>query len=258
MVEGIGCLSVHCATLIGNDFFFTDGQGDTYIYDGAVKLRLISSKVEGSFDALNFSRFDNIVVTDFNKDYFVSGTTVGGSDNNRIFMFDTFHLAWTKFVGMEVNAFTVGDDGNGVDTIYFGDYDGDLQQYPSGTNDDGTAIDAQYITKQMSFPSMNPDKTFNKMLIYATQKGDYDLNVELRTDFSSTGTNKTLSLQGANSLWGSSVYGVDSYGGQNLVSDFLDYSTEGRFFQLKYFNSTLDQPFEIKGWQPFIEASDSI
>ncbi len=256
MVSGTGCRSPTAISRVGNDFYFTDGQGNVYLYDGAIKLKLISVKVQGTIDSANFARWIYAVTEQFNNDYYISFSNTGSGTHNKILIFDSFNTAWVKFSGMNANAMAVADDGNGEEMLVFGDYSGFVYKYPSGTNDAGTAIDAYYTTKQFRFPEAGIEKDFKLLNVYAAQKGDYTLAVETRKDYESTGTIKQINLLGISSTWGSAIYGVDRYGGQNIVTERIEVNKEGKFFQIKFSHSTIDEPFEIKGFQVFIEPSD--
>jgi hypothetical protein len=256
MISNVGVTSVNAVSLVSNDFFMTSSQGDVYIYDGAVDLKLISTKVEGTTHSANFSRFQYVSTVTFDKDYYVSFSNTGSSSNDRILSFDSFHLAWTKFFGFNANALAVANDGTGKDMIVFGDYSGFVYKYPSGTDDAGTSISTSYTTKYFRFPEAAPTKDFKLLRVFANQQGNYNLTVETRKDFEGTGTTTDLSLAGGGSLWGTAVYGVDSYGGQNLITGRIEVNKEGDFFQIKFTNTT--QPIEIKGWQIFIENSDRV
>ena len=258
MVSGVGTLSSASVGIIGNDFVFTDGQGDTYIYDGGIKVRLVSTKIDATMDESNFSRFAYVKSLIYNKDYYASISSSGNSTNDIVIMFDTFNLAWTKFDGMNINSMAVCEDSAGEEALCFGDYTGFSYLYPSGTSDAGTAIDMFYITKQYRFPDITLNKTLRVQNVFVKQAGSYSLNVELRKDFISSGTTQTVSLASTSSSYGSAVYGVDRYGGQNIITGRLEWDTEGQFFQIKYSNSTVDQPIEVRGWNIYIEPSDRI
>lgn len=260
MVQDIGTLSSQSVALIGNDFIFMDSKGDVYIYDGGVKLNLISAKIDGTIDAMNFNRIDNVVGLVYNNDYYLSFSRGGVSTHDRVLVFDTFHSAWTLFAGLNVNAMTVGLDGNAEDIIYWGDYAGFVNQYPSGTNDAGGAINAFYNTKQYKIPGININKTLEVTNILVDQQGNYNLTVETRRNFGSTGTAQTINLSSASSAYGTAVYGVDIYGGQNLIIGRLEWGLEGQFFQLRFSNANVagSDVIEINGWQLFLSESDRI
>jgi len=258
MVSGIGCTSPNAVKRIGNSFFFTDGKGDSYIYDGAIRVQLISKNVEGTRDTANFSRWQYSVTEQFDKNFYISFSTSSASMHDSILLFDSFNQAWTRFSGINANAMTVADDGNGKDMLVFGDYGGLAYKYPSGTNDNGTAIDAFYTTKQYRFPELNPDKDWKLLNVYASQKGDYDLTVETRRDFEGTGTTENINLLGDSSLWDTAIFDTDIYGGQNVIIGRIEVNKEGKFFQVNFLNSNLDEPVEVKGFQIYVEQQDRL
>ena len=258
MVSGIGCKSPNSPKRIGNDFYFTNAQGNVYLYDGAIKVNLISTKVQGTIDTSNFSRWDNVVAEQFKDDYYVSYSNTGSLTHNRLLLFDSFNTAWTKFIGLNVNAIAVADDGSGQNMLIFGDYSGFVYKYPSGTNDAGTAINSYFITKQFRFAELKPNKDFKVLNVFAAQKGNYNLTVETRKDFEASGTTENINLLGDSALWGTAIYGADRYGGQNIIVGRIEINKEGHFFQIKFSNSILDEPFEVKGYQIFVEQSDRI
>ena len=258
MVSDVGTLSQACVKRIGNDFIFIDSQGDIYLYDGAIKIQLLSAKITGTLGSANFTRFQYAVAEIYDGDYYLSISDVGSGTHDIVLVFDTFHLSWTKFTGMNVNAMAILDNGSGEDILAFGDYNGFVYQYPSGFNDAGSGIDAYYTTKQYRFPDMNPLKDWKLLRVFATQKGNYNLTVEMRSDFESTGTTEDISLAGSGATWGTAIFGVDTYGGENLIIGRVEVKKEGDFFQLKFYNENLDEPFEVKGWQMFVEPSDRI
>ncbi|KKN70057.1 hypothetical protein LCGC14_0435040 [marine sediment metagenome] len=261
MVSDVGTLSPRSVALIGNSFFFIDSQGDTYIYDGAIGLRLISTKIEGTRDNLNFDRFPYISTVAFDKDYYISVSDTSAAFNNMILVFDTFPLAWTKFSGFHANALWVADNGSGQDMLVWGGYKGVVFKYPSGTNDDDVAIDMFYHTKKYSFPELrNPESKANKawraLRVFCKQKGNNDLIIEPRVDFGSSGTSSDMNLKGTKSLFGTAKYGTAIYGGKNIIIERFEPDLEGDYFQILYSNNTKDEPIENFGWQISIETVD--
>jgi len=258
MISDTGTMSQQCVARIGNDFIFMSSQGDVYLYDGAIKLQLVSLKVDGTLGEANFSRFKYAVGVIYDTDYYLSISSASSSTHDILLVLDTFGLAWTKFTGMNINAIAVADNGLGEDMLVFGDYRGFVNEYPSGTSDAGSAISAYYITKQYRFPEIAPLKDWKLLRVFATQKGDYSVTTEMRNDFISTGKTESVSLLGESSLYGTAIYGVDRYGGQNLVIGRIEPNLEGDFFQIKFSNSNIDEPIEIKGWSIYLDESDRI
>lgn len=258
MISDVGTLSQQSVGLLGSDIIFLSDQGDVFLYDGAVGLRKISSKIQDSLDALSFDRFQFASGAVFDDDYYVSATTGAGSDHDRVLYLDAFHLAWSKFTGFSINAMAVADNGSGQDMLVFGDYGGFTYKYPSGTNDAGSAIDAYYVTKQFYYSDLSINKTLKKLFVFADEKSNYSVTTEIRSDFSTSGTQTDISLLGPGSSYDSAIYDTDIYGGGSLIVGEIEPNENGKFFQIKYLNGTLDQPFTIKGQELYIEQNDRI
>ncbi len=258
MVSDIGTLSGKSIGQIGNDFIFVSDDGDIILYDGAVKVRNISAKIQGTIDGWAFDRIFYTPAVIFDDDYYIGYSTVATSTNSKVLLFDTFYSAWTKFDGLNVNAIWVGEDANGKEAIFFGDYIGNTYQYPSGTDDNGTAISDFWVGKQFRFPELTPEKDLKLVRIFVNEEGDYNLCVEIRTDYSATGIATNISLLGTSSLYDTAVYGTDLYGGQNLIISRIEPDVGKNFFQFKFFNENADEPWELKGMQLFLEERDRI
>ncbi len=257
MVSDIGTLSGASISKIGNDFIFKSSKGDYFLYDGAVKVRKISSNIDGTIENLAFDRFAYCPSVVFEDDYYVGVTTIGGGTNNRTLIFDTFNLAWSKFKGLNANAMGIAEDATGKDIILFGDYSGYVYEYPSGTNDSGTAIDMFLTTKQFRFPEMTPEKYLKLLKVFANQEGNYNLTVAVRNDYEGVGTEYSVSLLGGgSSVYGTAVYGTAVYGGQNLIIGRIEPNKGKDFFQLKFSNENVDEPVEVKGFSMWLEKSD--
>ena len=259
MVNGVGVTSPQAISTIGNQFFFITGQGSVYLYDGAIGLKKLSSKVAGTLKTdISFSRYAYAVSTTYDDDYYVAVSTTGSNTNDLVLMFDSFSLSWTKFVGLNINAMTVGNDGTGRDKIFFGDYSGATLKYPQGDDDNGAAIDAYYITKQFNYPELGPTKDLKLLKVYfAEEATSYNLEVTVMKDFEITGTTTSIDLStGTGSVFGTAVYGTDVYGGDSIISQRIESNLEGSFYKIKFQNNATDNPFEVFGFQTYIEKED--
>jgi hypothetical protein len=259
MVQGIGVMSSQAVSLIGNQFFLTTGQGEVYIYDGAVGVTKISNKIEGSLKINTaYSRYPYLSTLEYLDDYYLSVSSSSSGTNDTVFMFDTFNMAWTKFSGINSNAWTVFDDGTGKDKILFGNYHGTILKYPEGDNDNGSAIDAYYITKQFSYPELGPAKDWKTLRVYAAQEAtDYNLTVTTYKDFETTGTETSIDLKSTTGgSYGTAVYGTDVYGGESINISRIEVNLDADFYKIKFSNSNADQPFEVYGYQMYVEKTE--
>jgi hypothetical protein len=258
MVSDLGVISSNAVGFIANEFIFAGTNGNYYIYDGSIGVKLISTKIGGTLEGLNTSRIGYISSAIFDDDYYSLVSQTGSTTNSRILLFDTFNKAWSKFVGISANAIAVADDGVGGEMLLFGGYNGKVYQYPSGITDDGDTITTTYLTKQYRFPSDDKRtlKDFRLLKVFTNQKGNYNLTVEVRKDFESTGTSDSINLLGTSSLYGTAVYGVDRYSGQNLITGRIEVNKDDADFYQINFSAT--EPVEVKGWQVWIERSDRL
>jgi hypothetical protein len=261
MVSGAGVTSPQAVTVIGNQFFFITGQGNVYLYDGAIGLKKISSKIAGTLKIdLSYSRYAYASTLNYDDDFYLSVATSGSSTNDLVLMFDTFTLSWTKFKGMNINTMTVADDGTGRDKIFFGNYSGTTLKYPQGDNDNTAAIDAYYITKQFNYPELGPAKDWKLLRVYVAEEAtSYNLTVTVFKDFDTTGTAYSVNLApGSGGVFGTAIYGVDVYGGETIVTKRIEPNLEGDFYKIKFSNANADEPFEVYGFQNYVEKSDRI
>ncbi len=259
MVSGIGVTSPQAVSLIGNQFFIITGQGNVYIYDGAVGLTLISSKIAGTLKTdLSYSRYAYANSLTYDTDYYLSVSTASSGENDMVLMFDTFNMAWTKFSGINVNGWTVGDDGAGRDKVFFGDFHGTVCKYPQGDNDNGSAIDGYWISKQFDYPELGPTKDFKMLKVYVAEESTaYNLTVTTLKDFATTGTDTSVALNaGTGGSYGTAVYGTDVYGGETIITSRIEPNLDGTFYQMKFRNANADQPFEVYGFQNYVERQD--
>lgn len=258
MIPDLGTLSNQSVARLGSDIIFVSDQGDIFIYDGSIGVKNISSKIEATIDAANFARFQYAKGIVFQDDYYSAISSSAATEHDTVLLFDTFSTSWTKFVGMAPNCWDVADDGSGQDILVFGDYGGFVYEYPSGTDDAGTAIASYYTTKQYTFNELSTIKDLRAVHVFADVQGDYDLTLDVMKDYQSTGTEYQINLTGSGDLWDSSTFDTAVYGGDGVIFGDIQPNIEGRFFQLKFSNTDSEQPIGVKGWDLYVEGSDRI
>lgn len=262
MVSGIGTLSNQSVVLINNQFVFTTGDCDIATYNGGLDVKIISSKVEGTLEGLNYDRCDDAVAVAFDdgtgdEDYYVSMSGPGSGTHNLVMLYDTFHQAWSKFSGINANVISTYELGTLQRAIIFGDYTGDTHRYPTGTNDDGTAITSYYQSGHIRFPEYPKQKLFHQIQTILDQEGDYDVNFRYRIDFSNdTSTSIDLSTPGA--VWDSAIYDVSIYADSSTTVDKIDVGIVGDYFQFRIENDDLDEPFNMKAVRVWFEPKFSV
>lgn len=271
MVEGIGTLSNASIRIVNNLIYFTTAQNDIAVYDGAYTVKFLSQKIRQTIGGLNFSRATNALGLNFStykyqdEDYYCSVSDAGSATNSRILLFDTAYSAWTKFAGINVNAWCVAPDSNGQNILIFGDYNGYAYTYPSVNYYDGNveteAIVAFYQTKWFKYSDVAlGDKYWRVLKTYALSETTTDtlLYAECKADYEESGKIIEIELSESGSLWDVALWDVDEWSGQGLKIGRHEIEKGTNMFQIKYSNNIVNEGFTIFGFELFIEPSERI
>ncbi len=197
-----------------------------------------------------------------NKAYIALTKATSNTTNNRVYVMD-FSIsnlsknqkeAWIPWSGINAAQFTVYG-GN----LYFGTSTATGFVYKFDTtvySDDGAAINSYAWTKE--FVGLKDEASHSKDFRYANLlvdlAGAYYMNVALRTDSDSgDGTNYQIDLNPDGSLWGSMVWGRDTWGAGALQRDIRLYlaGARGKRVQFKFSNQNVaGQRFKVH-WMNF-------
>lgn len=197
-----------------------------------------------------------------NKAYIAMTKASGNTTNNRVYVMD-FSIdnmsknqkeAWCPWSGLNVAQFAIY---NG--SLYYGSSNavGFLFKEDSGVYaDNGGAIDSYFLTKE--FVGYKGEESFNKDFRYTNMlvdlAGAYNMGFAILTDSDSgSGTTYDIDLDPNASLWGSMVWGTDTWGGGSTQKDVRQYlaGARGKRVQFKFSNkNTVNQRFKVH-WQNF-------
>jgi hypothetical protein len=187
----------------------------------------------------------------------------GNTTNNRVYYADfsatnlkrSGKIAWVPFTGINAAQFTIYDG-----KLYFIDSRavGRVYQLESGSyNDDGSAIDSYYWTKEFSGLAAHSSlhKDFRWLAILVDKAGNYYMEVRKKVD-SDTGSGEAqqVDLDPGGSQWGVMVWGTDSWGGGTERAEIkVGLGTAaGQRIQFKFSNqNTVNQRFKVH-WVRFI------
>ncbi len=235
----------------------------TFLPVANVGGELKSDKIEPDMFDIQEAQVANISSIVFkNRAYLAMTKGAGNTTNNRVYVMDFSIMnlskkrreAWVPWSGINAAQFTVY---NG--SLYFGSSTatGFLYKFSEGTySDDGAAINSYYWTKEFDCgkdeASFNKDFRFANLLVDLA--GQYFMDIAFRTDSDSgMGTNYQIDLSTDSSLWGSMVWGVDSWGGGETQRDArIPLSgARGKRIQYKFSNQNIaGQRFKVH-WQNF-------
>jgi hypothetical protein len=259
MVNGIGTLSNSSVVIINNQFLFTTAECDVAVYDGGLNVEIISTKIEGTLETLNFDRCDDTVAVAFDdatgdEDYYVAVSGPGSGENNLVLVYDTYHKAWTKFSGINANAITTYEVGTLQRAIAFGDYSGTANRYPDTNSDDASAINAYWTSGDIRIKEIPSEKIFHQAQVIVDQEGDYNLEFEYTVNFTGS-TSQSLSLDTPGAVWDSAIYDSSIYADESTTIQLVDINKTGDFFRWKISNSFASQPVTLKGMRLWVEPT---
>jgi hypothetical protein len=224
---------------------------------------LKSDRIEPDIFDIQETYVGNISTTVYkNKAYITLTKGDGNTANNRVYVFD-FSLEnvakskreiWIPWSGINATQFTIYSG-----LLYFqsSTANGAVYRFDDSVySDDGAAIDSYFWTKE--FTGFKDESSFNKDFRYANllvdTAGAYYMAVGVRTDSDSgDGTNYQIDLDPSGSLWGSMVWGRDTWGGGALQRDTRLYlaGARGKRVQFKFSNlNTAGQRFKVH-WMNF-------
>ncbi len=192
-----------------------------------------------------------------NKAYISMTKGAGSTTNNRVYVMD-FDLdsvsknqkeTWVPWSGLNAAQFSIF---NG--SLYYGTSTatGFLYKMNEGTySDDGAAINSYFWTKEFSGykGEESYSKDFRWFNFLVDQPGAYFMDIAIKTDSDSgSGTNYSVSIDPESSLWGTMVWGSDTWGGGADQDDKRVYipETRGKRIQFKFSNqNTNNQRFKV-------------
>ena len=261
MVRGIGAASNQSIALINNKFIFQTSQGNFVIYDGGITVQLLSGKIQGTLDALNQDRIAKTVAVAFDDstgddDYYACVSDSGSGTHNRVLLFDTYHQAWTKFVGLACNAMAVIEVGTARKAIAFADYIGHLNRYPDGETDAGSIIQAFYQSGDLRVSQVPTQKTFREFQVFMRGEGEGRIaGFRWQVDFGGTTASDTVDLSLAGARWDTAVYDTSAYSDEATVIDLVHVNTVGDFINWRMEANEASSQVRLRGVRLWLEPS---
>jgi len=194
-----------------------------------------------------------------NKAYIAVTYGDSATTNNRVYVFD-FGLgrlnkkqktSWVPWTGINAAQFTVYNN-----NLYYASSTATGFVYKmnqSTYSDDGTAINSYYWTKEFSgLPGdENTFKDFRHAQVFFEKSGDYFMGFTAKVDSDSgSGNTSSIDLNPGGSLWGTMVFGRDTWGGGSTEGEERKYVApmRGKRIQFKFSNqNTVNQKFKVVG-----------
>lgn len=225
---------------------------------GTAGADLLSDRIEPDMFDIQEAYVGNISSIVYkNKAYIALTKDSPNTTNNRVYVMDfsidnlskSQREAWTPWSGLNVAQFVIY---NG--SLYFGTSNavGFLYKEDHGVYaDNGVAINSYFWTKE--FTGLNGEESFSKDLRYSNLlvdlAGAYSMGFSVKTDSDSgSGTEYDIDIDPESSLWGTMVWGVDTWGGGSYQKDIRQYlaGARGKRVQFKFSNkNTINQRFKV-------------
>jgi hypothetical protein len=220
---------------------------------------LQSDRIEPDMFNVQESSLTNISSIVYKTRAYISLTYGSGATaNNRIYCFDfstnnikkSQKVSWVPFTGLSAQQFTIYSG-----KLYFASSSSNGFVYQmDGTgvySDDGVAINSYYWTKE--FPGFGEDTNFHKDFRYTNilldNSGAYFMNIGYRADSDSgSGQSQQISVNPGGSLWGTMVWGRDTWGGGSSQAEVRVYVSPARGKRIQFMFSnqnTAGQKFKV-------------
>jgi len=256
-LTGFGTVSHRSIVNTGNDLYYMSHVGGEPEFRSLQRTRygviveggLISDDIKGTLSGLNEGRLGQTAgIFDGRKvrwSYPLSGSTT----NNQNSILDTVTSGWTRDTGINASCFAEFDFSS-ESAIYFGEATADSLTYilDTSTNDNGSAIDFQVFTRRYGGDRPELKKKWKYLYITTEDTGDYDLTVESSPDGRSYDSLGTVNVKASETILPFTLPAV--LGTTDIVKERLHFAKKrGYSLQLKFYNSSLDEPVVIRDWE---------
>ena len=235
ITEKIGCLNADTIQEVGGDIMYMSPDGIRLLSAtdriGDFGLDIASDPIAKDVNdfVLSSSSFASIVLREkaqYRVFAFISSQQAEQAKGLLATKFSaqgSAQMAWATISGIKANVADSKYTGSS-ETILFANEDGYIYKMETGSNFDGSNIEAIYESPYMPISDPQVRKTFYKITSYVEPTGTMSLDLAIKFDFS-TSTNtgvvtppvQTISSTGTaifNYGSSSSVYGTATYGGQ--------------------------------------------
>lgn len=236
----------------------TQEPTNTFLTMLAVSGNLKTDRVEPDMFDMQEAYVGNISSTVFKNMAYVTMTrTSPNTTNNYVYVLDFSDTiksnnqseAWVPWTGLNAAQFCVHNQ-----ELYYGSSDavGFIYKEDEGVYaDEGVAINSYFWTKE--YFGYKGDESYSKDFRYANLlvdlAGGYFMDFAIRLDSDmGSGTNYQIDLDPGASLWGTMIWGVDTWGGGSNQKDMKMYiaDSRGKRIQFKFSNqNTVNQRFKV-------------
>jgi len=254
----IGCVNGHTIQEVGGDLIFLGPDGLRTVAGtekiGDVELGTISRQVQPRFEGLtDVDEFDSVVIPDktqyrifFSSANITRGNTTGVTAVRK----QTYEFADLRGIRPSCTDFiTVQGD----TIVLHGEYDGYVYRQEQGNDFDGNTITGKYRSPDLSMGDSGIRKNFQRVIINYAPEAAVNADLFVRYDYESPQVPRPaaypFNTATVVAVYGSSVYGTATYGGQS--NPLIRQPIEGSGFAvaLRVNDRGVSAPYSLKGFQ---------
>lgn len=256
IANGIGCVSAKSIVQVGNDLWFASDDGFRSIMrneEGSVPLiGIVSGNINTTFDSINKSAYSKICGAYYdNKVYFAIPTGTSTTNNKVVVANTRIRLdnqlnphPWFTYQGWAPYVFNVHLSGNEAQ-LHWGDSAKTNVLHGETTNADAdSTISVDVRGKMLDFGAPEMKKTFRFMKAGFRGSGNYNLDIYYSKNGSTYTLIDTINLaQG--SLWGTAVWGTDTWSVVGEKKKKVSFKIGSPQLQIRFASEGNDQPIDI-------------
>jgi hypothetical protein len=210
-----------------------------------------SNWLKGTTDSLNRSALEVSCGAIVDGNYVLAVPTGSSTYNDKVLVYDFYspiaerYSKWVQFDGWTPSCFDV----DGVD-LFIGEAQAKSLVYRwIGDTDNGTDIEATWISPEHTMDSLGTRKRFRQLWVWTYPIGDYSGKAYYRLDKGSWTELGDLSFLSDGALWGEGVWGTFIWGAIGEIKNKYHYGNSGnivgRTIQIKFVYNDDTEPIEI-------------
>ena len=261
VTRDIGCINGDTIQEFAGDLIFLGPDGLRTVAGtakiGDVELGTISSNVQSIFNEniSSASEFDSIVIPDKTqyRIFFTKSGTVDNQTKGIICSLRGQRFEFAELRGIKPASTDHFVDDGDVIVLHGGYEDGYVYRQEQGSTFDGTNIAGKYRSPDLTFNDPGIRKHMQRVIINYKPEAAIDADLFLRYDYEDANAPRPaaypLDSEDVVAIYGTSVYGVPTYGGasQPLVRQAVEGS--GFAVAVRVRDGTGSAPYSLKGFQ---------
>lgn len=189
-----GASAMYSMIFADNTLAWMEKEGVRF-FDG-VRSAIASEKIKGTIDGLSERQLALVAGVSFDDKLYFAAPEGSSTRNDAVLVFDTHRAAWVVYRGLEAGTWCVFRQFQADRLLFGSSLTGQVYEMDDSLTDDGTAIDAFFVTKAVDFGAPLNQKRMRAVWVTCqTPEGtSTTAEVHLRKDLGSDSAAKTISL----------------------------------------------------------------